>query len=299
MNDPYKIKRSPLRYPGGKSRAVEFLYSSDNMPVGEINEYREPFLGGGSPAIAFTKRHPNTPVWVNDKYENLYIFWKTLQSRGGDMADVILEHRQRCDTTEKAREFFFEVRDNISDQKDDFEIAWRFYVINRCSFSGLTEASGFSELSSEGNWTEGLINGLRFYSRLISNWKITNIDYKELMTDEPNTFIFLDPPYDLKKDYGLSGGDGESLYGKKGEMHRGFNHIEFAEQCKSHNAMQMVTYNSNENIRSLFEGWNQKEWDLTYTMNNGVSAYEEAQKDRKELLCTNYESSVSTLENFL
>ena len=278
---------------------MEFLFSAENMPIHSIKEYREPFIGGGSPAIAFTKKYPNVPVWVNDKYYNLYAFWKSLRDRGEDMHAKILEMRREYDTPEKAKGLHEELRESIGEQSDDFEIAWRFYIINRCSFSGLTESSSFSELSSIGNWNENLINGLLFYSRLIRNWKITNVDYAELLNDDPDTFIFLDPPYDLKKDYLLSGGDGEGLYGKGGEMHRGFNHVEFARQLNEHKAMMMVTYNSNENIRTLFEGWNQTEWDLTYSMNNQSEAYKEAQKDRKELLCTNYESSVSTLENFL
>ena len=298
MNDPYKIKRTPLRYPGGKSRATEFLFSNDNMPNTSIKEYREPFLGGGSPAIAFSKKHPNTPVWVNDLYYNLYVFWKVLQSNGDDLSDFIMDKRLEYDTPEKAKELHLTIREDISYQTNEFEIAWRFYIINRCSFSGLTESSSFSELSSVGNWNENLITGLKLYSRIISNWKITNIDYKELFTDDPDTFIFLDPPYDLKNDYGLGGGDGESLYGKKGEMHRGFNHLEFAETCKTHKCMQMVTYNSNKNIRKLFEGWDQTEWDLTYSMVNGHKGYEEAQKDRKELLCVNYDKTPVTLEIF-
>lgn len=278
---------------------MEFLFSAENMPIHTIKEYREPFIGGGSPAIAFTKKYPNVPVWINDKYYNLYAFWKSLRDRGEDMHAKILEMRREYDTPEKAKGLHEELRESIGEQSDDFEIAWRFYIINRCSFSGLTESSSFSELSSIGNWNENLINGLLFYSRLIRYWKITNLDYSELLNDDPGTFIFLDPPYDLKKDYLLSGGDGEGLYGKGGEMHRGFNHVEFARQLNEHKAMMMVTYNSNENIRTLFEGWNQTEWDLTYSMNNQSEAYKEAQKDRKELLCTNYESSVSTLENFL
>ena len=82
-------------------------------------------------------------------------------------------------------------------------------------------------------------------------------------------------------------------------MHQGFDHVEFAKKCKAHKCMQMVTYNSNENIRKLFEGWTQTEWDLTYSMNNGHKRYEEAQKDRKELLCVNYDTAPMTLEGFL
>ena len=297
MNDPYKIKRTPLRYPGGKARAMSFVYAEQNMPGVPIKEYREPFLGGGSPAIAFAKRYPNVPVWVNDKYYNLYCFWKSLRDHGEEMHELIWHLRDEHDTAPSARKLYEKIRDDINDQKDEFEIAWRFYIINRCSFSGLTESSTFSDGSYEGNWTPGLVDGLLIYSRMIRNWKITNLDYTELLSDDPETFVFLDPPYDLKNDYGLSG-DGEGLYGKRGTLHRGFNHVEFAENLNKHKSMMMVTYNSNENIRNLFEGWDQVEWDLTYSMRADISEYGEDQKNRKELLCTNYSIGSSTLEDF-
>ena len=46
--------KTPLRYPGGKSRAVPKLLQ--HLPSREITEYREPFLGGGSMAIEMTRR---------------------------------------------------------------------------------------------------------------------------------------------------------------------------------------------------------------------------------------------------
>ena len=55
--------KTPLRYPGGKSRAVPKLWQW--LPE-KIIEYREPFLGGGSMAIEMTKRFPDLPIWVND-----------------------------------------------------------------------------------------------------------------------------------------------------------------------------------------------------------------------------------------
>ena len=63
-----KSLKTPLRYPGGKSRATKYLLPK--FPK-DIAEYREPFLGGGSVAIAFTKEYPDVPVWVNDLYEPL------------------------------------------------------------------------------------------------------------------------------------------------------------------------------------------------------------------------------------
>ena len=52
---------------------MKYLFSDENMPKNEIKEYREGFIGGGSPAIAFTKANPNVPVWVNDKVFLTYI----------------------------------------------------------------------------------------------------------------------------------------------------------------------------------------------------------------------------------
>lgn len=296
-----KSRKTPLRYPGGKSRATDFLFSSENMPNRSIAEYREPFIGGGSPAIAFAKKYPNVPVWINDKYYNLYAFWKTLQNHGDILYEKVIDEKQKAlqGGSETAREIFNQCKSEINQCTDMFEIAWRFYIINKCSFSGLTENSTFSEMSSDKNWTLSNINSLPFYSRLISKWKITNLDYSELLSNDPSVFVFLDPPYDLKKDYSLSGADTEKLYGTKGSMHKGFNHAEFARNLNEHKSMMMVTYNSNPNIRALFDDWTQTEWDLTYSMNNGHKSYEEAQKNRKELLCVNYETkSINTLEEF-
>ena len=43
-----KVLKTPLRYPGGKSKAIKTL--SPWFPK-TISEYREPFIGGGSIAI--------------------------------------------------------------------------------------------------------------------------------------------------------------------------------------------------------------------------------------------------------
>ena len=71
--------KSPLRYPGGKSRAVKLIATL--LP--EFDEYREPFLGGGSVFIRAKQCFPDKKFWINDLYFELYKFWemsqKTLQ----------------------------------------------------------------------------------------------------------------------------------------------------------------------------------------------------------------------------
>ena len=57
-----KSLKTPLRYPGGKSKAIKTL--SPWFPQ-TISEYREPFIGGGSIAIEITKSNPDIPVSVS------------------------------------------------------------------------------------------------------------------------------------------------------------------------------------------------------------------------------------------
>ena len=51
-----KTLKTPLRYPGGKSRAAPKLLQW--LPSIEITEYREPFLWGASMVIEMNKRLP-------------------------------------------------------------------------------------------------------------------------------------------------------------------------------------------------------------------------------------------------
>ena len=74
-----KSLKTPLRYPGGKSKAIKTL--SPWFPQ-TISEYREPFIGGGSIAIEVTISNPDIPVWINDLYVHLYNFCTQFSNRG-------------------------------------------------------------------------------------------------------------------------------------------------------------------------------------------------------------------------
>ena len=51
-----KLPKSPLRYPGGKSRALKQILPL--IPV-NISEFREPFVGGGSVFFAIRNLFQN------------------------------------------------------------------------------------------------------------------------------------------------------------------------------------------------------------------------------------------------
>ena len=272
-----KALKTPLRWPGGKSRACVKMdpYFPD---LRNYNEFREPFLGGGSVAIHVTKKYPDLKIWVNDLYEPLVNFWQQLQMFGDDLKDNLLDLKSKNNTPDKARELFLKSKDRVNDQTlSNLDRAASFYVVNKCSFSGLTEISSFSQQASTGNFSVRGIEKLPEYSKLIVNWRITNYSYDYLLDGDTTAFVYLDPPYDIK----------DNLYGNKGSMHKGFDHDKFAADCDSCGMDQLISYNSDQLVKDRFTNWNAAEFDLTYTMRS-VGEYMREQKTRKELLLFNY-----------
>ena len=273
-----KSYKTPLRYPGGKSRALSKLFQF--IPdLKDYTEFREPFLGGGSVAIEIGKRYPHIDIWVNDLYEPLYNFWKVLQSDGDKLKDILLQLKQRHPDFGSAKQLFLDAKDYLAKPVgNSIDRAVAFYVVNKCSFSGLTESSAFSKQASESNFSVNGIEKLPEYSLMIKKWKITNLSYEHMLSDEEETYIYLDPPYEIKS----------NLYGRKGDMHKGFNHDEFATVCDKSTSPILISYNSSQLIRDRFDGWTVAEFAHTYTMRS-TGCYNKEQASRKELVLMNYE----------
>ena len=275
-----KSLKTPLRYPGGKSRATVKL--AQFLPdLKEYKEFREPFLGGGSVAIYITKMYPDLNIWVNDLFEPLSTFWKCLQDHGDEITQRLEFAKQRHPNPMSAKDLFDESKEYLEldvTERDAIKTAVNFYIVNKCSFSGLSANSSFSKQASDSNFSMRGIKRLPEFSELIQNWRITNGRYQELLTDDKSVFTYLDPPYDI----------GSNLYGRKGDMHKSFDHDGFATICDRFVGPQLISYNSSQLIKERFQGWTLAEFAHTYTMRS-VGSYNTDQAKRKELVILNYE----------
>ena len=280
MIQTMKSLKTPLRYPGGKSRATVKL--AQFFPdMSKFVEFREPFLGGGSVALYVTKMFPHLDIRVNDLYEPLATFWKCLQDNGDEITQRLEYAKQRHPNPMSARDLFDESKDYLNldvTDRDPIQTAVNFYIVNKCSFSGLTSNSSFSKQASDSNFSMRGIKRLPGYSELIQNWTITNGRYQQLLTDDRKIFTYHDPPYDIK----------DNLYGNKGNMHKGFDHDGFATICDRFIGPQLISYNSSQLVRDRFTEWTAAEFALTYTMRS-VGSYNTDQAKRKELVLFNYE----------
>ena len=281
-----KSLKTPLRYPGGKSRACVKL--AEYLPdMKQFTEFREPFLGGGSVALYITKQYPDLQIWVNDLYEPLYNFWKELQHSGEEMTEQLKKLKIEYSTPATAKNLFLESKELVNETAEsNLSRAVSFYIINKCSFSGLTESSSFSAQASDSNFSMRGIEKLTEYSAIIKDWKITNDSYEKLLTHDRGVFTYLDPPYDIR----------DNLYGRRGSMHKSFSHDTFASDCDRFVGPQLISYNSSQLVKYRFQGWQVGEFQHTYTMRS-VGDYMKDQHERKELVLFNYDRTNSLTDS--
>ena len=261
--------KSPLRYPGGKSRAVKII--ENHIP--RFKEFREPFVGGGSVFFYVRQKFPNGTFWINDLFEDLYLFYKHMQTNPRVILKKVRRYKNKFGD---GKELF----DRLANTRkfDETDRAAAFFVLNRITFSGTTRSGGYSKQAFEKRFTESSIQRLEKIVPLLRDVKITNGDYAPLLrTDGEEVFIFLDPPYFKAQR--------SALYGKNGNLHKGFDYERLARALKETKHKWLMTIDNSEYIKALFDFAYIKEWNVTYGMRNTA---EKSERLETELLIANY-----------
>lgn len=248
--------KSPLRYPGGKSRAVNLI----STLIPDFQEFREPFLGGGSLFISLKQRFADRRFWVNDLYPELFKFWEMNQQQPDAVVTKVWQWREKFPEGKILHQFLKEKNSGF----DDVERAAAFFIFNRISFSGTSLSGGFSERAFAERFTESSIERLAALKNVLSDTRITNLDYSDLvLAAGEGVFIFLDPPY--------FSATKSALYGKNGHLHKSFDHERFAATMKKCPHRWLITYDDSPFVRELFGFAHVIPFDLKYGMRN-VSA---------------------------
>ncbi len=248
--------KSPLRYPGGKSKALNQILPL--IPL-DISEYREPFIGGGSVFLAIKQLLSDCikRYWINDLNYDLFCFWVAVRDKTELLADAVADVRQKYSD---GRTLFNDyTRENL--KLSDFDRAVRFFVLNRITFSGTVDSGGYSQQAFDRRFTASSIERLRKLSPCLAQSFITAQDYEPLLFQAGDgVFIFLDPPYFKATK--------SKLYGVRGTLHTTFDHERFAAMMQKCPHRWLITYDDSPEIRKLFQFADITEWTLQYGMNN-------------------------------
>lgn len=241
--------KSPLRYPGGKTRAIKILSDVIKRKYKEKKVLLSPFFGGGSLELVLHGEY--NVVKGNDLFSPLIVFWKVVQTRPNELSRLV------CSMMPVSKEDFHTYRKKITETNDDLRIAALYFIINRCSFSGSTFCGGFSQQAAEKRLTLSSVERLEKVD--LSNIVFSNMDVEEFLKQNPetnDTFLYADPPYYISS----------YIYGKDGDLHISFDHEKFASLMKKRRDW-ILCYNDCEFIRNLYDGCRIENVSWSYGMN--------------------------------
>ena len=186
-----------------------------------------------------------TTVYGSDAFLPLIRFWQFALCDGAALAERV----RRSHPLEKAE--FYRLQRSYLELDDPFEQAAVFFVLNRSSFSGTTLSGGMSP--GHPRFTPSAIERLEQFGN--ANLQVAHLDYREALACRRDMFLYLDPPY----------WNGQRLYGRKGDMHDGFEHRELADALYRRSGW-VLSYNDSSEVRALYRGYRIVELDWTYGM---------------------------------
>lgn len=252
---------SPLRYPGGKTRACKKLDTilKEHFDISKFDNILSPFFGGGSFEFHIQNNY-GLNIIANDKFVPLYNFWKTCKL---DKENLCNKLTTKIDSIDK--EEFTNLRQKIMEEKNILNQSIMYFIINRCSFSGATLSGGFSLEASKKRFTKSSINRIKKLELIY--YDIYNLDFEEFINNNQNNknLIFLDPPYYLEK--------ASTLYGNNGDMHDTFEHDKLY-KCLLKQKNWIMTYNNCDYIKKLYKDFKIIETCWSYGMNKSKKSSE-------------------------
>ncbi len=264
--------KSPLRYPGGKSKAVKFL--AQFIPK-DFKEFREPMFGGGSLTLYLAQLYPNRKFIGGDLNKDLICFWQSLKENPEELIERVKLLKKQFHNN--GRELYSYLISRREKKKDCLQRGVEFFVLNRITFSGTVDSGGYSEQAFQKRFTDSSIERLKEVVPVIKRIEFFHGDYSVLLQKEgEGVVIYLDPPY--------YGNKNSRLYGKRGNLHSEFNHRRLFEEVKKTSHRVLITYDDNDFIRELYKDFYQLEWNLNY----GMSSFTGKNKRGKELLIANF-----------
>lgn len=202
-NVTFKKRLSPLRYPGGKSKLIDFVGEEINPE--QLQTVVSPFTGGGSVEWALLESGLTTHLVLNDKDPDVSNFWSTVVHQPKQLIHYIEQYPLSESLYQKAHSYMTTATHNVT---DNVEKAFLFLINNRCSFSGIYNAGrmggkngSLAKLSQRYNPTT-LIRQINTLTKLVDAKHITvevfNQSYEDIIEDyawSKHTTLFIDPPY--------------------------------------------------------------------------------------------------------
>jgi DNA adenine methylase len=286
--------KTPLRYAGGKSRAIKHIsyLAKDEKTI------ISPFLGGGSLEIHWASL--GKKVIGYDIFDVLVNFWNVLLNKNDEL---VLELKKIAPTNNEYKRVKEELMKTSNTQKmlenwktntykrtdivnlNDVELAAYYYFNHNCSYGPGYLGWGSSVYLKESKWNN-MISDIEKFK--VSDMQVRHDSFENVLPIHNSEFIYLDPPYytELDSDNKMHA----AIYPMKNipVHHDGFNHELLRDLLKNHKGKFVLSYNNCETIRDYYSEFNQSFPSWNYSMGNGETRIG---KNRKEMGISNSKES--------
>lgn len=258
-----------LQWVGGKRKIIDRLLEKIPLDL-ELNNYYEPFLGGG--ALFFQVKDRFNKCFLSDINLEIVTSYNAVKRNPAKIIELCESYRLK-----HSKEYYYQVRDTNINSNDPIEITARFLYLNRYSFRGIYRVNRHDQakISYSSRNHSNFDNFTAILKRCSSILQDTTIYASDFSFIEPksNDFVYFDPPYHRS---------GEIFYTRlpfgEDDQVRLKN---FAEHL-SNKGVKLMISNSNTNfIRNLYKDFSMSTITIKYSLSNH-------RRESCELLITNY-----------
>ena len=269
--------KTPIRYAGGKSKAYNII--TEYLPKFPYpNRIVSPFMGGGSLESKWSS-DVGIEVIGYDIFDALVNFWNVLLTSPEELAD-------KLQTLSPDKETYTEVKEQLIrwDYTQEMLKDWKtdHYKRDAISLDSVTAAAYYyyNHNLSYGpmylGWMSKIYENQDKWNRMVEyirSYKNPQLSVKkgsfgDVIQDNQNEFLYLDPPYYLQKD-----GDNKMFKGIYPNAnidvhHSGFDHELLRDRLHNHKGSFILSYNNCETIREYYKDFEQyfPEWHYSYAL---------------------------------
>jgi len=263
-----------LRWAGGKTWFTNHI---DNFLPQAINNYFEPFLGGG--AIFFYLKSKNLikgKCYLSDTNEELINTYNILKNKPEELIEIL----KKQNNTEKE---YYKIREFQSDDK--IERAARFLFLNKTSFNGIYRVNsqgaynvpyGYRQIKQMYDY-----DNLLQISNLLTNCYFSVKDFKKIAEKIcTSDLVFIDPPYTVAHENNGFIQYNQSLFSWDNQKELAKLLIEI----ENKKAYYIMTNASHKSIEELYRDSGQR---YTLTRASSIGGIGATRTKYKELIYTN------------
>lgn len=202
---PRLVNFTPLRYPGGKGKLINFLKSllvKNDLVDGE---YCEPYAGGAAVALELLIHEYVQRIHINDISRPLYAMWSSILRQPNDFARKVRNATLSVATWDRQRAIF-----RNADEHDDLDLGFATFYLNRTNRSGILRGGIIGGRAQTSEWgidarynPKDLAARVEAVASMRDRIRVYNQDAAEFLTTTAaalpeRSLVYLDPPYFVK-----------------------------------------------------------------------------------------------------